>query len=247
MNLRDARILITGASGGIGTALATRLRSEGSELLLHSHASALDCDENAVRADMTTVEGRQEIVRAATSFNINVLINCCGVNQFSCFEQADIEYIMQVNVIGPMLLTQSLIGHLRQRSQATILNVGSTLGEIGFPGYVAYCASKHAIKGFSESLRRELSDTHIRVQHVSPRAVHTEMNPERVHQLNQALGNKVDEPQFLADKIARQLERGRSRLQIGGLEKIQVKINGLVPRLVDLALSRQLATIKQYF
>jgi len=173
MKLAGSRVLITGATGGIGAALAAKLRGQGCDLLLHGNSRPLtskpltskqkSCDENFVRADLTTSEGIARLVDAAISFDTNVLVNNCGVNDFGAFEDVDIDRIINVNVVAPMQLTQALLPHLRSRKEAVIYNVGSTFGQIGYPGYVAYCASKHAIKGFNDALARELSDSSVRV------------------------------------------------------------------------------------
>lgn len=247
MNLAGSRILITGATGGIGSALVVKLRGQGCELLLHGNSTQRACNENFVRADLTTPEGITRLVDAATAFNTNVLINNCGVNDFGAFEEVDIDRIIKVNVVAPMQLTKALLPHLRSREDALIYNVGSTFGQIGFPGYVAYCASKHAIKGFNDALARELSDSSVRVQYLSPRAVGTGMNGDAANALNIELGNVVDEPSEVAEIIARQISNGASRVQIGFVESLQVRLNVLFPGIIDSALAKQLRQIKQHF
>jgi short-subunit dehydrogenase len=257
MNLAGSRVLITGATGGIGSALAAKLRGQGCDLLLHGNSRPLtskppsskleSCDQHFVRADLTTSEGIARLVEAAISFDTNVLVNNCGVNDFGAFEDVDIDRIINVNVLAPMQLTQALLPHLRSRKEAVIYNVGSTFGQIGYPGYVAYCASKHAIKGFNDALARELSDSSVRVQYLSPRAVGTGMNGDSASALNVELGNAVDEPSQVAEIIARQLTHGDSRVQIGFVESLQVRLNGLFPGMIDSALAKQLRQIKKYF
>lgn len=247
MNLSGSRILITGATGGIGSALAAKLRGQGCELLLHGNSKQGTCNEHFVRADLTTPEGITRLVDAAIKFNANILVNNCGVNDFGAFEEVDIDRIIKVNVVAPMQLTQALLPHLRSRKRGVIYNVGSTFGQIGYPGYVAYCASKHAIKGFNDALARELSDSSIRVQYLSPRSVGTGMNGDAAGALNVELGNAVDEPSEVAEIIARQLTHGDSRVQIGFVESLQVRLNGLFPGIIDSALAKQLRQIKQHF
>ncbi|MBT5700753.1 MAG: SDR family oxidoreductase [Gammaproteobacteria bacterium] len=247
MNLVGSRVLITGATGGIGSALADKLRGQGCELLLHGHSTRQTCNEKFVRADLRTSDGLTRLVDAATNFNINVLINNCGVNDFGAFEEVDIDRILNVNVVAPMLLSQALLPHLRAQKAAVIYNVGSTFGQIGYPGYVAYCASKHAIKGFNDALARELADSSIRVQYLSPRAVGTDMNGDAANALNVELGNAVDTPFQVAEIIARQITHGDSRVQIGFVESLQVSLNGLFPGIIDSALAKQLCQIKRYF
>ncbi len=250
MKLQGARVLLTGGSGGIGQALMHELHSRGCHLLVHGHQRTLELPGEGdifITADITTETGLNNLVNAAQEFKANVLINNAGINQFSSFEDADISQIINTNVIATMKLTQALLPHLRSMEQAVILNVGSTFGQIGFPGYVAYCASKHAIRGFNEALRRELGDTNICVQLVSPRATNTSMNTDQASGLNDALGTPVDEPDDLARKIVNALASGNSVTQVGMTEKAQVKLNSICPGVVDAAIAKQLPTIKRFY
>ncbi len=246
MNLSGRRVLLTGASGGIGQALAMELESAGAEVLRHSFKQSFDESIPSVRGDLVVDSEIEAIVLAARNFGVDTLINNSGVNQLASFGDSDVQKMMDINVAGPMKLTQALLPTLLEQSDGAIVNMGSTFGEIGFPGHVSYCASKAAIKGFSEALRRELQDTNIRVFHVSPRATKTGMNSLASRQLNQALGNTEDDPKVLARMVVDALQRDRFRLQIGFMEKIQVKLNGLFPAIVDLAIGNQLPVIKEH-
>src|SRR5690606_22629139 len=102
-----------------------------------------------------------------------------GVMDFSLFRQQDsqaITHTIQLNLLAQMLLTQSLLPLLEKPLEASLVFVGSTLGSIGHPGFTAYCASKFGLRGFAESLRRELADTAIQVHYLAPRATNTGLN-----------------------------------------------------------------------
>jgi short-subunit dehydrogenase len=124
--------------------------------------------------------------------------------------------------------------------------VGSTFGSIGFPGYTAYCASKFGLRGFSEALRRELADTPVQVIYVAPRATATAMNPEAVNELNQALGNTMDPPEKVAGAILEAMQKDEKRRFLGWPEKLFVVINGVLPRIVDKAMLKQLPVIRRF-
>ncbi len=247
MNLAGRKVLLTGASGGIGQALSATLEAAGCEVLRHSLTRSFGDSIPSVRGDLRVDSNIEAIVLGARNFGVDTLINNSGINQLASFEASDIQRMIDINVAGPMKLTQALLPSLLEKPDAAIINVGSTFGEIGFPGHVSYCASKAAIKGFSEALRRELQDTNLQVFHVSPRATKTEMNSLASRQLNQALGNTEDDPDVLAEMIVDALMRNRFRLQIGFMEKLQVKLNGLFPGIVDLAIGNQLPVIKEHF
>jgi short-subunit dehydrogenase len=153
--------------------------------------------------------------------------------------------MVELNVLAPMLLCQALLPAL-QKSSGTIVNVGSGFGSIGFAGYCGYSASKFALRGFSESLRRELSDTGIEVLYLAPRAVDTAMNGQEVVSMNAELGNKVDSPQYVAQQLLLQLQSGQARRYLGWPERFFVKLNSVFPALVDSALAKQLPVIRKW-
>ncbi len=255
MDFSRKNILITGATGGIGSALAIELKNAGARLVIQGRSLAKLMDLNArlgsscigtLTGDLSKEEDRISIANESISLNVNCLINNAGINSFSCFEQSDIDKTMNLNVIGTMSLTQSLIAHFKSLDQASIVNIGSTFGTIGFPGYVTYCASKHAIKGFSDALKRELADTHVKVIYVSPRATSTRMNSESAEALNEKLGVSMDSPGAVARAIVRSMGQDRSRHQLGWPERLQSKLNGILPGIVDSALARQLPIIKRF-
>jgi short-subunit dehydrogenase len=259
MTPTEARIVLTGAAGGIGSAVARRLAAAGAELVLSDlRAEPLERlraglpAERPVRlvaADVATEPGRQALVSAAREQRANVLINVAGINPFGLVtEQSGVELAraMTVNAIAPMLLTQAFLPVLAERTRAQIINVGSTFGSLGFPGFSVYAASKFAVRGFSEALRRELADTAIRVQYVAPRATRTSLATDRVRALNDELGVGMDSPEDVAAAIERALRTERAEIYLGRSERLFVKLNALLPRLVDRFLLRQLPIVRRH-
>lgn len=180
---------------------------------------------------------------------INVLVNNAGVNQFSMFEDqtaAQIDLTLAVNVAAPLHLCRELLPHLARQSEARILNVGSVFGVIGYPGYAAYSASKFALRGFSEALRREFAGTSIHVQYFAPRATRTAFNSAAVERMNAELGVAMDPPERVARNACALLESGRAEAVVGWPEKLFARVNAALPRLVDHALRRQLPAIRRY-
>jgi short-subunit dehydrogenase len=260
MNPRHARVLLTGAAGGIGSAVARQLSSSGASLLLTDvRQDPLDrlraelardgASATVVAADITADEGRAAVVAAAREHGCNVLINAAGINPFGLLaEQPTVEIAraMSINALAPMLLCQAMLPVLAEREAAHIVNVGSTFGSIGFPGFCAYSASKFAVRGFSEALRRELADTAIRVHYVAPRATNTALATDRVRAMNEALNVGMDAPEVVAHAIESVLCSERGELLLGGPERIFAKINALLPSVVDRSLRKQLAIIRRY-
>jgi short-subunit dehydrogenase len=159
---------------------------------------------------------------------------------------ADIAKAFSINAVAPLLLCHALLPILLERPSAQIVCVGSTFGSIGFPGFAAYSASKFAVRGFSEALRRELADTHVRVHYVAPRATKTALATDRVRAMNAELGVGMDTPQTVATAIVRVLRDERRELLLGLPERVFAKLNSLFPGLVDRSLRRQLGVIRRH-
>jgi short-subunit dehydrogenase len=258
MDIRGMNIVLTGATGGIGRAIASQLSREGATLILVARndqrltalVDELGGDHTAVPADLGDDEGRRKVVEACCEAGIDMLINAAGINEFSLFEKqsaSTIRAMLEVNLLSPILLTQDLLPVLRQQEQGRIVNIGSTFGSIGYPGFSGYCASKFGLRGFTEALRRELVDTNIRVSYVAPRATRTDLNSDTVVAMNDELGTAMDDPSLVAREVMSVI-RGpaNSDKYIGWPEKIFVRINALFPALVDNSLRKQLPTIRRF-
>lgn len=242
------KILLVGGRGGIGAALAQQLRARGHEVLVTSrypgdapNALQLDLESSSLRKALADILDQHP--------DISTVIHCAGVNHLAAFDQlgdADIRHLLQVNLVSAMAIAAVFGARFRQRGKGSLVFVGSTLGSIGMPGYSAYSASKFALRGFAEALRRELYNEGVSVLFVAPRATRTSMNSESANALNQALGNNVDDPAKVARQIATAWEQKRARTWLGWPERLFVVLNALFPSLVDKALTRQARTVQIY-
>ncbi|WP_108447329.1 SDR family oxidoreductase [Halomonas denitrificans] len=250
-------VLLTGASGGIGEALVDELANAGARLLITGRRrEALDAlaarhpeRVTVVAADLTRGEERRRLVEAAVEAGCTMLINAAGVNRAGLFEATsddELEALVTLNLTSTLQLTRALLPRLLAAEHGWVVNLGSTFGTLGYPGQVGYCATKFALRGFTEALRRELSDTRVHVLHVAPRATRTAMNAPEVEAMNRALGNAMDNPQPVARRVRQAIEAGREETQLGGPERLFARLNAIAPGLVDRALRRQLPTIRRF-
>lgn len=257
MQLSKARVLLTGASGGLGAALAQQLVQQGASVLLtgrdagklHALQAQLGAAASYCAADLTQAQDVANLVQMATAFKVNALINNAGVSAFGLLPQQTwdtVEQVLGANLLAPLRLTQALLPLLCQQPQASIVNVGSAFGSLPFAGFVAYSSAKAGLRGFSQSLRRELADTQVSVLHVAPRAINTALNSPAVNALNRALGNASDSPQAVAAQILNALAHNRRELHIGFPERLFAWLNGFAPSLIDRGLAGKLATIQQH-
>jgi len=257
MQLNQARILLTGASGGLGRDLARELAGAGAAVLLAGRDAVrlaaikaeLGAHADSVVADLTTAQGIAAANAAARAFGVNVLINNAGVGAFGLFDQQawpTVEQVLATNLEAPLRLTQALLPWLKAQPTAAVVNVGSMFGSLPYPGFAAYSAAKAGLRGFSQALRRELADTPVAVIHIAPRVIDTPLNTEAVNQLNRALKNNSDSSQAVARQIVAAMRHGKGEHHFGFPERLFAWLNGFAPSLIDRGLAGQLAIIKQH-
>ncbi|MEI7466383.1 MAG: SDR family oxidoreductase [Burkholderiales bacterium] len=261
MNVDDARVLLTGASGGIGSAMAKALVRSGAAVMLvgrsmptltalaHELSSPVQAPADRVgcyAADLCDPAAINDLREAAEAWGANVVVHNAGVPSFGRLESlvtADIQRVLNTNLLGPMLLTQALLPHLRQLPQAQVICVGSALGRIGLPGFSVYSASKFGLRGFAEALRRELRDSTVRIQYLGPRSTRTGFNSADVETYNRATGTAMDTPLAVAFALLELLESEAAERYLGFPEKLAVRLNGLAPGLLDGAFDRHRSSL----
>jgi short-subunit dehydrogenase len=179
------RYLITGASRGIGRAIAEKLAAKDAVLLLHGRDTvALAQTRNAVEPncakvialvhDLAKPSGVSDLIAEVGKEPIDLLVNNAGVavvKPFTEITTIEWEQILGVNITAPFMLTQHFAPHMPPGS--SIVNILSIAAKTGYPNWSAYCMSKFALEGFSQCVREELRDHKIRVINVYPAATDT--------------------------------------------------------------------------
>lgn len=255
------RLVLTGASGGIGRAMANALAPRARAMILAGRDTAgLERVSNELVAahphvrveticgDLTEPVIHTRVLQAAEQVfdGIDLLINNAGTSDFHAFDSqrpSAVAHLLAVDLLAPMMLTQMLLPLLKRAPRAQIVNVGSVFGYIGYPGFAAYCAAKFGLRGFSQALRRELADTGVAVRYFAPRATRTNLNSTAVNALNRALNTKEDTPADVAQALLRFLAAHSSERALGFPERLYVFLNKLVPALNDRAIHAQLPVI----
>jgi len=231
--------VITGAASGIGRELARGLWLKG------CHLALVDLNEAGLRqlqSELTQLDprrplsihvadvGNREAIRAlapaiaALHKHIHLLINNAGVAYEAAFPQTgldDFESIIKVNLWGVILGCHFFMPYLAKEKQAHIVNLSSLFGIIGMPGQTAYCASKYAVRGFSEALAEELRATNIGVTLVHPGSVATSImqtskgdDPELLQRIANWYALNALPPHQAAAQIINAIEAGKPRLMI---------------------------------
>lgn len=258
MNWNDQICVLTGATGGIGEAIAQHLAEKGVRLVLNGRneaalkelATSLPGEHDYIAADLGNDEQRTQLIETLNARDdITMLVNNAGIAGFGNISQINgtqLDHLLKINLSSPIQLIQGLLSQLKKRSAGYIINVGSTFGSIGFACFSPYCASKFGLRGFTEALHREMADTKVKVFYLAPRTTSTAINSPEVEEMNSSLGNQVDAPDVVAKALIEQLQTGQARRFIGWPEKLFVKINGAFPGIVDNALLKKLPIIKKF-
>lgn len=192
-NLQGKIALVTGASKGIGKAIAIELAKEGATVVINyskdDKAAESTLEEiislggygKLYKGDISNYDTCKEVIKfVITSFGkIDVLINNAGISNIGLFmdlSKGDIDKIMGINIMGAMYLTSIAIPHMILKGNGSIVNISSIWGEAGASCEVAYSTSKGAINLFTKSLAKEVAPMGVRVNAIAPGVINTEMN-----------------------------------------------------------------------
>ena len=202
--------IVTGASSGIGQAIATRLGANGAKIVVDYVGHSDGAQETAraiqqagseaeiVQADVTNLDQVRALVdRAWSRFgSADILVNNAGMEKKSAFwdtPEADYDQVMAVNLRGPFFLTQKFVQRLRSANHpGRIINISSVHEDIVFPGFATYCCSKGALRMLMRDLAVELGPLGITVNNVAPGAIVTPINKSLLDnktELNALLAN----------------------------------------------------------
>ncbi len=262
LNLRGKVVVVTGAAGGIGEALARSLSARGAELALvdidkarlAEIAEELESPGQHLSTHVADVSDRErmrslpgEVVAAHGC--VDVLINNAGVSVGAMFADhsiEDAEWLLQINLMGVLYGCKFFLPELLKRDRAHIVNLSSMFGIFAMPGQAIYSTSKAGVRAFSEALWTELDDTSVHVTSVHPGAIKSDVirsargmnseDKERAVALQERFGMPTERA---ANKIIRAIEHDRRRVLIGADAHAGVFLKRLFPvgfqRLLTLA------------
>ena len=234
MDFKDNVVILTGASTGIGEAMAHQLAAQGAQLALAARnaakleAVAAECRARGGRAlvvptDVTDEEECRELVErtVAEYGRVDTLINNAGLSMWMKFEEVEdlstLEYLTRVNYFGSMYCTYYALPHLK-KSRGRIVAIASVAARTGIPTRTGYSASKHAMVGFFESLRIEVEDDGVSVTISFPDFVASGMHTRSLGADGAPLGHNP----LQVDKIMTSEEAARLTLEGAAARKRQV-------------------------
>jgi len=254
MRLDGITALITGAGSGIGRALALELARRGTRLILLGRTeSALDAtrallpDPAAAQIlclDLADPQARQGIAQRVQELGgrLDLLVNNAGVVDAAPLAQQDEESwrrMLEVNLLAPMAITRALLPLLRASGHGRVVNVGSMFGDIAFPYFAAYSATKFGLRGWSEALRRELADQGVGVTYCAPRGTRTPA-ADGFAGYAKSFGMHLDAPEKVARTLADGIARDARDVYPCGPERLFLLVQRLFPAQVDKGVVKQM-------
>jgi short-subunit dehydrogenase len=259
--IKGIRLFITGASQGIGRALAEEAARRGARVLaaarsesqlqeLADQVRAQGGQLEIVTADVTHPEDRQRMVEAAVRCygGIDVLVNNAGIGATGHFAECSpdrLRKIMEVNFFGLTETTRVFLPLLRQGHHPAIVNISSIAGKRGIPARSEYSASKFAVQGFSEALRAEVAKDGIDVLVVCPGLTQTNFSKNMLEQkarlpMDHLRGMTAEQ---VAVAIVKAIERGQRELCLTLSGKLMVFVSRFFPRLADRIAARKVRSL----
>lgn len=263
--LDDPVILITGASSGIGAAVAWRFARAGYRLVLVARRlDRLEALAQEIRsqgswalplaADLSRLDDIQSLAHSAIQHagQIDILFNNAGFGRLGWLEDLDpiegVESQVQVDLVGLIWMTQALLPHMIARRSGHIINMASLAAYIAPPTYSVYSAAKFGVRGFTEALRREVSVYGVRVSGIYPGAVDTDFGTQARFQRKtgittpERLRLDVD---TVAQAVLRLAQRPRRTVILPGVMRWVVALNTLFPGLVDWAVRKRFVELER--
>ena len=260
-SIAGCRMLITGASQGIGRALALEAARQGAKVMaaarsdellaeLAREAQAVGHPLFTVRADVTESADRQKMAEECVRQmgGLDVLINNAGIGATGHFVEASPErlrQIMEVNLFGLTETTRACLPLLRRGNRPAVVNISSIAAKRGIPARSEYSASKFAVQGFSEALRSELAAEGIDVLVVNPGLTQTNFSQNMIEQ-------KAKQPmdhlrgmtaEAVARAVLRAVERGAHDTTLTLKGKLLALVSRLLPRLADRIAARRVRAL----
>ncbi|MBO1627918.1 SDR family NAD(P)-dependent oxidoreductase [Bacillus arachidis] len=258
--LQEKVIVITGASSGIGEQVAMQIAAEGAiPVLIARTEEKLRVLAGKIKTTYNTpcyyyvldVSKETEVNTVfakilADAGQIDILVNNAGFGIFKTFEEAtmvEVKDMFEVNVFGLVACTKAVLSHMLERNSGQIINIASLAGKIATPKSSAYAATKHAVLGFTNSLRMELSSTNIYVTAINPGPIDTNFFDiaDQSGTYVKNMGRYMLKPTYVAEQIVKVMRTKKREVNLPKWMSIGPKLFALFPGLFERVAGKSLS------
>jgi dehydrogenase/reductase SDR family member 7B len=254
MSFKNKIVWITGASSGIGEAIAYAFAREGAELILSSrNLSELErvkkgCQNaQSVEIILLDLANHEQIFTIAQNViekfgRIDVLINNAGISQRSLAKDTDFKVdtqLIHIDLLGTIAITKAVLPAMLKEKSGQIVVISSLMGKFGAPMRSTYAAAKHGLHGFFDTLRAEVFKDDLKVLMVCPGFIKTNISVNALTADGAKQGTMDDAtgkglpPSVVADKILRAISKGKEEIYVGGREVMGIYLKRFFPRLLS--------------
>jgi short-subunit dehydrogenase len=258
--LQDKVIVITGASSGIGEELAMQAAEQGATpVLIARTEEKLRALKQKIESTyripchyyVLNVSNEEEVKLVFTQVlqeigRIDILVNNAGFGVFKTFTDASVQEVkdmFDVNVFGLVACTKAVLPYMIERNSGHIVNIASLAGKIATPKSSAYAATKHAVLGFTNSLRMELANTNITVTAINPGPIDTNFHTiaDQSGTYVKSVGRYILKPNYVAQQIVKAIETKKREVNLPKWMSLGPIIFSLFPGLFERVAGKSLS------
>ncbi|MGX9134716.1 SDR family NAD(P)-dependent oxidoreductase [Rummeliibacillus sp. JY-2-4R] len=238
---KNKTILVTGATSGVGRIIAMKLANEGHQIIAtgRNKEALKELAENnmkIIESDLTTINGVRRLVDQLPSLDVAIFSAGIGTFEYATdIRDEDIMQMVQLNIQAPILLTKYIASKMKQQNQGQLIFIGSQAGKVATPKASVYAATKHALIGYTNALRMELSPYRIVVTCIHPGPIDTPFidHADQTASYRDAMKNILLNPENVALATLKTIGKKKREINMPWYMGISSKLYALAPSLIE--------------
>ncbi len=256
MDITNSRILITGGTGVLGSALVRALSAHTPHITIVGRNQQVltemqsQYDITSLIADLSLVQDRKIVCTHIAKNPVDMVIHCAGILTIEPFENTDFDAIQQtidINLTAAVQISQQAIKTALVRNRKVkIVPIASVGADMAMPFFGSYGATKFGVKGLCQGLTREYDKTAVSILLVAPRTIKSDTMDVNIKHILNAMMAGADTPEYIAKRIIKAIKSDKRRLYFGRMERIGIIVNGVMPIITDMLFKVWTPIIKRH-